>query len=657
MCGILGRFSWDGPVDPEDALPALVNHLAHRGPDDATFWRNEVFFLGHRRLSIIDLAGGSQPMSDAAGSFVITFNGEIYNYHELRETLERQGYAFTTQSDTEVLLHGYSAWGVDLPRRLVGMFAFAIADRRRRELFLARDPFGEKPLLYLETPGSVTFASEMRPLAALPECSRRLDEAALGDYLCLNYVPGDRTLMSGIARLAPGSWRRYSAARIESGSYWTPPAPSERALDLESALTELRQHVDRAVRLALVSDVPVGIFLSGGMDSSLIAESALRQGRLARAYCLDFPEQGYSEYPKAQRVAERLGLPLTRVEFSSEALGRFSEIVEHADDPLADSSALPVWTVSRAAAREGKVVLGGDGGDELFGGYLTYQATLWHAAVAERLPAPMRRLAAAVSGWLPTSEGKVSRSYQLMRFLRAAALPAGQAHFSWNGTWLPEEAARLAASERTRQASRAALASAAHRHGLDRSTDLASLQRADIGDYLANDILAKVDRMSMAHGLEVRAPFLQPAVCEFALSLPAWLRCGRGGKPKRLLRELARRVYGPEIADAPKQGFSIPVHAWLRGPGRALVADVLSPAEVRRVDALDAAAVARAVDDHLSGRRSLGWELWGLMVLVRWHAARIRRVPERPSGSRPVERVLPGAPEAACDTASGLRTR
>ena len=648
MCGILGRFSWNGPVDSSGVLPGLVNHLAHRGPDAGAFWRDDAFFLGHRRLSIIDLACGDQPMASADGSLVIVFNGEIYNYRELRDALERDGHAFRTESDTEVLIHGYAEWGVELLRRLVGMFAFAIADRRKRELFLARDPFGEKPLLYLETRGSVTFASEMRPLAALPECSRRLDEGALGEYLCLNYVPGDRTLMSDVARLPPGSWRRYSAdGRIESGAYWKTPAPPERALDLEDALTELQQQIDRAVRLALVSDVPVGIFLSGGMDSSLIAESAMRQGRLARAYCLDFPEEGFSEYPRAERVADGLGLPLTRVEFSSDALGHFGEIVEHADDPLADSSALPVWTVSRAAARDGKVVVGGDGGDELFGGYLTYAATLWHAAIAERMPRPLRGLGAAAAAWLPTSEGKVSRSYRLMRFLRAAALPAGEAHFSWNGTWLPEEAARLAASDRTRQAARSALASAAERHGLDRTVDLASLQRADIADYLPNDILAKVDRMSMAHGLEVRAPLLQPAVCEFALSLPPALRCGRSGRPKRLLRELARRVYGREIADAPKQGFSIPIHRWLRGPGRALVADVLSSADVRHVDALDAGAVSRAVDEHMSGRRSLGWELWGLMVLVAWHGARIRRVPARPSGAPPIELVLPGTPAAA----------
>jgi asparagine synthase (glutamine-hydrolysing) len=508
------------------------------------------------------------------------------------------------------------------------MFAFAIADRRRGELFMARDRFGEKPILCLEREGSVTFASELRPLAALPGIERRLNERALGAYLCLNYVPGDETLLAGVRRLPPGTWRLYGARGSRSAEYWVPPRDGEReGVSLDAAVEELRHQIDRACGWALRSDVPVGIFLSGGMDSSLVAESASRQGRLSRAYCLDFPEEGYSEWDKARFVAERLGVPLTRIVLDAGSTAEFLQVVEHADDPLADSSALAVWTIAREAARHNKVVLGGDGGDELFAGYLTYQATLLHAATVARLPRAVRRAMAARAEGIPTSERKVSLSYQMMRFLRASDLPPGQAHFTWNGVWLPSGAARLLRHAETKETARGALAALAARTGA--AASLGALQRADLAEYLPNDILAKVDRMSMAHGLEVRAPFLQPAMAAFALSLPVPLRCGLTGRPKRLLRELARRLYGETVSEAKKQGFSIPIHAWVRGPAREIALDLLSPASIRRIDALEPAAVERVVADHMSGRRSLGWEVWGLMVLSAWHRARIV-APPRP---------------------------
>jgi asparagine synthase (glutamine-hydrolysing) len=288
------------------------------------------------------------------------------------------------------------------------------------------------------------------------------------------------------------------------------------------------------------------------------------------------------------------------------------------------------------------VVVGGDGGDALFAGYLTYQASLLHAATTARLPGPLRKLLARAAAWLPVGEGKVSASYRAMRFLRAADLPTREAHFSWNGTWRPSEAQELLRGEHARAAARAALQDLAERHWLPEPPDLTDLQRADLGDYLPNDILAKVDRMSMAHGLEVRAPFLQPAMAEFALSLPAGLRCGRTGRPKRLLRELARALYGSAIADKRKQGFSIPIHTWLRGPLKATADELLAPESIRAIDALDAAAVARAWADHLSGRRLLGWEVWGLMVLAAWHRVRVEGRPEPASTTdRLVRREIP----------------
>jgi asparagine synthase (glutamine-hydrolysing) len=418
------------------------------------------------------------------------------------------------------------------------------------------------------------------------------------------------------------------------------------------ALEALRTELDRAVRLALESDVPVGIFLSGGMDSSLVAESASRQGRLTRAYCLDFPVPGYSEWSRASAVADRLSLPLERVHLGPESAADFIEVVEHGDDPLADSSSLAVYTISRAAARTHKVVLGGDGGDELFAGYLTYRASHVHGATVSRLPVAVRRGLASAANRLPTSEGKVTRSYKAMRFLRASHLPTSEAHFTWNGTWLPEDAARLVRGESARVAVRSALGDLARRHALPERPDLLDLQRADVADYLPNDILAKVDRMSMAHGLEVRAPLLQPALAELALGLPAPLRLA-GGQTKRLLRELARRVYGNTIADAPKQGFSIPIHAWLRGPLRGQAEDLLSPAALDPIGVIDPAAVGDVWRDHVSGARSWGFEVWGLMVLSAWHRARVARPPRPVSGAAPPRREIPFA---ASSTVSGART-
>ena len=642
MCGIVGHFARDGGAMAPETLFELVRCVSHRGPDDNTFWQDGPYSFGHRRLSIIDLSpAGRQPMASADGAIVITFNGEIYNYVSLRAELTALGHVFRTQSDTEVLINGYRQWGTDLLPKLLGMFAFAIADRPKRELLLARDRFGEKPLLYLDDEHGTTFASELTPLSRIAH-EREVDGDALGRYLVLNYVPGEQTLFKGVRRVPPGGWRRYSAdGRIDHGSFWTPPGDIDAPQSFDDAIDQLEAKLQQAVERTLVSDVPVGIFLSGGIDSSLVAQAAVKSGTIARAFSLGFAEQSHSELPGARSTAARLGLPITEVMLDASALARFTDLVAHADDPLADSSALAVWTLAAETAKHVKVVLAGDGGDELFGGYLTYPATLWHASVTSRLPQPIRRAMSATARRLAVGDGKVTTSYKLMRFLRAATLPAGEAHFSWNGTWLPDEAAAIAADPAVKQSARNSLRWMAARHGLTGAVSFGELQRADVRDYLVNDILVKSDRMSMAHGLEVRAPFLDRDLAEFALRLPADFKTGRRGAGKRILRALARRTYGPEMAGAIKQGFSIPVHEWLRGPARGLVEDLLSPASITSIPLLDAKVIAGAVADHQSGRRALGWELWGLMVLAAWHRQQIQRVPRPVSASRPEAVTIP----------------
>ena len=645
MCGIVGHFATGGDAMAPSTLFELVQCVAHRGPDDSTFWQDGPFSFGHRRLSIIDLASGRQPMASADGAIVITYNGEIYNYLELGAELAALGHVFRTKSDTEVLINGYRQWGIDLLPKLLGMFALAIADRPKRELVLARDRFGEKPLLYLDDRRGTTFASELTPLSRIAQ-SREVDADALGRYLTLNYVPGEQTLLKGVRRVPPGGWRRYRAdGRIEEGIYWSLPTevdPGSRSFD--DAVDELDARLQRAVAFTLRSDVPVGIFLSAGIDSSLVARAAVKAGTIARAFSLGFEERSHSELPGARQTAAKLGLPITEVTLNASALEQFTNLVAHADDPLADSSALAVWTLSAETAKHVKVVLAGDGGDELFGGYLTYPATLWHASVTSRLPMVLRRAMAAAGSQIGGGDGKVTPAYKLMRYLRATALSPGEAHFSWNGTWLPEEAASLAGHTDAKAAARDSLRWMAERHGLTGGVTLEKLQRADVRDYLVNDILAKSDRMSMAHGLEVRAPFLDRELAEFALRLPASFKTGRRGPGKRLLRALARRTYGPAMAGAIKQGFSIPVHEWLRGPARPLVDELLSASSVASLSLLEGAAVARAVDDHMSGRRALGWELWGLMVLSAWHRQQIQRMPAVPDAPRPDAVTIPTGP-------------
>jgi len=633
MCGIFGRFARSGLTGDVQPLIDATNMLAHRGPDDGTWWREEPFFLGHRRLSIIDLSLGTQPMAANDGRFVIVLNGEIYNYVELREELRTRGAGFNTESDTEVALQAYRVWGTEMPNHLVGMFALAIVDRQEKSLFLARDRFGEKPLFIMESVQTITFASEFAALASLPDFDRQMDRLALCEYLCLNYVPGQRTMTPSVRRLTPGTWRLYHERSVRDGVYWSPQQIQSDAShpSIEDATDELKVRIDRSVRIAMRSDVPVTLFLSGGIDSSIVAESAARQRNLKHAYCLDFSEGGFSEWPNAAKVASKLGLELRRVVLTAEALQDIGRLLEHVDDPLGDSSALAVWTLARSVSEDYKVAVTGDGGDELFGGYLTYKATAAHQAISSVLPAVVRRRISWAARLIPATDGKVTATYKLMRFLRALDLPSPEAHFSWNGTWLPAQAAKLLEADDDAESATTVLRDLARRHRLDAPLHFGALQRVDAGDYLPNDILTKVDRMTMAHGVESRAPFLIPDVAEYALSLPDRLKSTTFGPPKRILRWLATKLYGPEIGNARKQGFSIPIHRWLRGPMRPLLEDLLSAESLRPLGLLNTQALLDAKMRHLDGRDQLGFELWGVMVLVAWHRARIQCRP-RPRG-------------------------
>lgn len=622
MCGIVGFF---GTAADSGSLAPAIEILRHRGPDGEGSWYDSPFAFGHRRLSIIDLDAGAQPMSDISGRYIIVFNGEIYNYLELKRELKARGAQFRTGSDTEVILECYRHFGVQTASKLVGMFAFAIADRRNRTLYLARDRLGEKPLYTWRRPsGDLVFASEIKAITCLPDFICEIDPVSLGGFLLLNYVAGEEMLLRGISRFPAGTCQLlHLDGRSQREVYWSPTSHStitqDTALNGEAAVDELAKRIDGAVEIALRSDVPVTVFLSGGIDSSLIAESAARQGHLRHAYCLDFEDARFSEWKNAKQVADGLGLELRRAVAAPLTPDGFARLIYHADDPLADSSAVAVDALAREVAKDYKVALSGDGGDELFAGYLTYKATeyfkLLRMIVPPALVAPLR----SWLGRLSVGGGKVTTAYKLQRFLRAWALTPAMAHFSWNGAWLPADAnSLLAPSLRDKSVVDRAAERLISRLSISPDADLRSLQIADATEYLPNDILTKVDRVTMSHGLESRAPFLNPTLAEFGIALDEGEKNGLWGPPKKILRTLARRTFPPEISQAKKQGFSIPVHSWLRSEMRESLETYISVEALDKMPFLDRDAVLARKQDHLSGRTELGFELWGLMALSAW---------------------------------------
>lgn len=630
MCGIAG-YAHSAPID-STVIEHMTECLAHRGPDGRGIFVDprRGIALGHRRLSIIDVDGGAQPMHSRCGRYVVVFNGEIYNHVELRRELEAEGARFATRCDTEILLKLYRRDGAAMCNQLNGMFALAIADLRDGSLFLARDPMGEKPLYYADVGGAFVFASEIKAILQFPGMRRRVDPVALAKYLSLNYVAGTHSMIEGIRRLSAGCSVTVRRGRALVSQYWHLPVSGAGAAPgpcrLDDAVGELNERLDEAVRLRLRSDVPVGLFLSSGVDTSLIASSLVRMGRTdLTAFSASFDDKRFDESRDAARTAGAQGLRFVHERVRPDPATLLNHIAEHADDPLGDSSAAPMGLICSVAAKHVKVILGGDGADELFGGYLTHRASLM-ARHYGRLPAFVRSWFRHMGGRLPAGPGKVSTAYKVRRFLERADQRAGIAHLMWNGAWTCDESRELLSADwRRRISTKDHLEQWAFELGLsgDRlSVD--SMLAADQRGFLADDILVKTDRMSMAHGLEVRSPFLDRRLVEFAAGLPPTMKTTlRQGKV--LLREAAHRRGLSEIARRPKQGFSVPIHAWLRGPLREPMLDLLSVSRLNRVAIFDSRAVQQRMDDHLNGRRDLGFELWGLMIFMAWHARYIER--------------------------------
>jgi asparagine synthase (glutamine-hydrolysing) len=614
MCGICGIVRGEGRAVERDVLGAMSATLRHRGPDSGGELIDREAGLAARRLAIIDLEGGDQPIAGEDGRVVVVQNGEIYNHVELRTELERAGHEFRTpHSDTEVLVHLYEEHGPRFAERLRGMFAIAVWDGARRRLVLARDRFGIKPLYYRDGPGDFAFASELKALRRLPGLARDIDLDALESFLAFNAIHGPRTIFREVRKLPPGHVlvREAGVSRIERYAYER-PSSEPREEPWEALAGELRERLRDSVRAHLVADVPVGVLLSGGIDSSALAALASEEssGRVS-TFSIGFAERSFSEVELARTIARRYGTDHHELVVDPDAAQLLPSIAAAFDEPFADSSALPTYLVSQLAAQHVKVALSGEGGDELFGGYETYVADqlALRGGGAARLLSPLAER-------LPSGSGRVPLDYKLKRFTRAAHLPPLERHHGWKEIFSPDARAALLRPERRGSEDPLDVYRArwAETEGAD---TLARLQDVDRAIYLVDDLLVKTDRMSMAHSLELRVPFLDPAVAEFALALPVTARV-RGFAKKRLLRSAVEPLIGRQIARGRKKGFSIPAAAWLRGELEPFCREVLGAARLRDQGYFEPAAVTRLLEDHVARREDNSRQLWGLMSFSLW---------------------------------------
>jgi asparagine synthase (glutamine-hydrolysing) len=616
MCGICGIASSRGAVDPE-RLAAMSATLVHRGPDsDGTFVDGPVG-LAARRLAIIDLQTGDQPIANEDGTIHVVQNGELYNYRELRAELERAEHRFATQGDTEVLVHLYEEHGTGFAERLRGMFAVALWDAPRRRLVLARDRYGIKPLYYRATVEGIEFASELR---ALPR--GEIDLEALEAFLAFNSIPAPLTIFREARKLPAGHvlvWED-GAPRIERYARPAPVDARELRTDEEAELLEeLRARLRDSVRTHLVSDVPVGVLLSGGIDSSALAALAAEESsERLRTFSIGFEERSFNELADARLVAERYGTEHRELVLRPDAALLLPALAEAFDEPFADSSALPTYLVSQLAAQDVKVALSGEGGDELFGGYYTYVADL----LALRAGG-LARIARPLVERLPSSSARASFDYKAKRFVRGAHLAPLERHHAWKEIFSPEARAELTGHSNGFDPVDLYRARFAETEGAEL---LARLQDVDLGIYLVDDLLVKTDRASMAHSLEARVPFLDPVVTSFALALPTRHRV-RGLRKKVLLRRAVAPLLPTKILRGKKRGFSIPAAAWLRGELEPFARDTLAPETLRRQGFFRPEAVTRLLDDHVAGKEDLSRQLWGLLAFTLWHERHVERTP------------------------------
>ncbi len=626
MCGICGVFSNNQDFMLSAAiLQKMTDSIHHRGPDEEGLLRHPQIGLGSRRLSIIDIRGGQQPIANEDQSIWIVFNGEIYNFRELRRFLKQKNHQFRTQTDTEVILHLYEEVGVACVEHLNGIFSFAIWDSQKQEIFLARDRFGIKPLYYTEVNNQLIFGSELKSLLAHPDVPREIDLISLNEYLSFEYVPTPRTILKDVSRLEPGHFLQYGRNGQRKEQYWNVSlARSELRAPVHwrDYSTKLYEQMKAAVKQELVSDVPVGVLLSGGLDSSAIAALMVDTypGRV-KSFSIGFQETSFDESSYARLVAEHLGtehheLVLT----SSMAADMVPRIVEFLDEPFGDSSLIPTLLLSQFAAKQVKVVLGGDGGDELFAGYPTLAAHRLIEYYERTVPWAIRaNLAPKILDWFPVSFNNISLDFKLRRFLAGRGVPLQTRHHRWLGSFVEDEKTQLL-QDWLKPVLRDTYAQVyAHARDCDANLPLNQILYADMKMYLEGDILYKVDRASMAASLEVRVPFLNKDVVNLVTDLPLNLKLRRL-TGKYLLKKSFRNVLPSEIINRPKKGFNMPVAHWLNSELRDLTMEMLSKSRVERQGLFQSAYIKQLLDDHFAQRRDNRKLLWSLLIFQLWYA-------------------------------------
>jgi asparagine synthase (glutamine-hydrolysing) len=644
MCGITGWANLDARVPPpvggRELLHAMCERMTHRGPDSEGLMLQQGVALGMRRLAIIDLQTGEQPVWNEDGTIAVVLNGEIYNYRELRADLEQRGHRFESASDTEVLPHLYEEHGTRMVEHLNGMFAFALWDARRRRLFIARDRFGEKPLYWGIFDKTLLFASEPKVLLSHPQVRPSLNLAALRQYLSFDYVPAPLSIYEGIQKLPAAHTLTLEDGRVEVERYWCLSYKTQQPVpDENEAAEHLTKLLSDSVRMRLVSDVPLGVLLSGGVDSSSVAALAVQaSSETVKTFSISFAESSFDESAYARAVAKFLSTDHHEERLSVDlAANLVGEIGSWMDEPLSDPSLVPTYLLSRFTRKHVTVALGGDGGDELFAGYpMYYGHKLAH--IYDKLPAVLRRaIVEPLVKLLPVKTKNLSFDYKARRFVAGANYDEVARHHIWFGSFMPSEQELLLTDE-VKRVTNADVYSDARRllDECDADNTLERMQSLDTRLYLAEDILTKVDRASMAVSLEVRAPFLDPRVAEFAASLPADYKL-RGRTTKYILKRAVAPLLPRFVTKRGKKGFGIPIAEWIKGSLRPLARDLLSPERVRRSGLFDPAFVTRLLDEHERGVANHRKSLWTLLMFELWQESFIetaRRI-ETSVSSRP----------------------
>jgi asparagine synthase (glutamine-hydrolysing) len=621
MCGITGLVNANGRAAGRELIERMNGAIAHRGPDDDGFYINENVALGMRRLAIIDLALGKQPIHNHDRTKWIIFNGEIYNYQQLRDELDKLGHEFYTKSDTEVVVHLYDRYGADCLQHLRGMFAFAIWDERDKSLFLARDRVGKKPVLYSHQPnGDLIFGSEFTALLEHPDVSREVDRAAIDSYLSYLCVPAPQTAFKQIRKLEPGHWLRWKDGKIETRRYWLPDFSKKIKISTEEAEEETLRILRESTRLRMISEVPLGAFLSGGVDSStVVALMAEASEKPVRTFSIGFEEQDFSELEYAKKVAEHVGAEYHEFIVKPDALEVLPTLVEHYGEPYADSSAIPTYYVSRETRKYVTVALNGDGGDESFAGYERY-AAMRIAETYHRFPNALKKaFIEAPINLLPTSEIKKTRVRDVKRFLQAASLPRTERYFRWMSTFNRDVKKTLYTDEFSRDVAGNEPSrflekwfAKANGNGILDTTLL-----TDQMTYLPNDLLVKVDIAAMANSLEARSPFLDHNVIEFAASLPEKIKA-RTFETKSFLKRIAARLVPREVIYRRKMGFGVPIGKWFRGEMKDFVREALLSEKSLTRGIVRREMIEKYVREHIEAERDHSYQLWTLLMLELW---------------------------------------